>query len=204
MEEILPGLYHWTTFHEGIQEDVHSYLFAEIEPAVVIDPRVPPEGMDWFDGVARPAHAYLTNRHHYRHSGELAKVFGTRIWCHRAGMHELTHGEQVTPFEHGDRLPGGIDALEVGVLCPEETAFYVRQYGGILALGDAIVRRGDALAFVPDELMGEDPAGVKRGLRAVFLGHLARELDHLLLAHGAPWIGGAKAGLKRFLETISA
>jgi hypothetical protein len=48
------------------------------------------------------------------------------------------------------------------------------------------------------------PAAVKRGLRALFLGHLARELDHLLLAHGAPWIGGAKAGLQRVLETISA
>jgi hypothetical protein len=92
--------------------------------------------------------------------------------------------------------------LEVGVLCPEETALYFPPSGGILAIGDAIIRYRDALGFVPDELMGEDPDGVKRGLKRVFLGHLERDFDHLLFAHGKPWIGGAKEGLRRFLEGL--
>ena len=103
-------------------------------------------------------------------------------------------------FDHGDDLPGGVRALEVGVLCPEETALYIPLAGDILAIADAIVRDGDDLGFVPDYLLGDDPEDVKRGLREVFTRHLDIDFDHLLFAHGSPWIGGAKEGLRRFLE----
>ena len=54
-----------------------------------------------------------------------------------------------------------------------------------------------------DAYMGDDPEGVKRGLRKAFLKHLReREFDHLLFAHGAPWIGGARAGLHAFLDRL--
>jgi hypothetical protein len=33
----------------------------------------------------------------------------------------------------------------------------------------------------------------------VFAQHLARDVDHLLFAHGAPWIGHGKAALAGFL-----
>ncbi|MDA8260610.1 MAG: hypothetical protein M0Z99_34090, partial [Betaproteobacteria bacterium] len=70
----------------------------------------------------------------------------------------------------------------------------------ILSLGDAIVRDRGKLGFVPDAYMGGDPEGVKRGLRKAFLKHQReREFDHLLFAHGTPWIGGARAGLEKFL-----
>ena len=40
-------------------------------------------------------------------------------------------------------------------------------------------------------------------LRKAFLKHLReREFDHLLFAHGAPWIGGARAGLEQFLADM--
>lgn len=203
MQEILPGVYHWTSFHEGIQAYVHSYYISATEPALLIDPRVPAQGLEWFESHQPPRHAYLTNRHHYRHSGRFAERFGTQVWCHRDGLHEFTHGEQVTPFNHGDTLPGGVLALAVGVLCPEETALYIPLDKGILAIGDAIVRSGGKLGFVPDFLMGDDPEGVKRGLKAVFLRHLEeRAFDHLLFAHGQPWIGEARQGLQKFLEGL--
>jgi hypothetical protein len=85
------------------------------------------------------------------------------------------------------------------VLCPEATAFYWPRHGGLLAIGDAIVRVEDALGFVPDELMGDDPEAVKRGLCEVFTRHLARDFDHLLFAHGEPWIGQGRAALAGFL-----
>lgn len=139
MQEILPGVHHWTTFHEGIGQRVHSYYLTATEPAVLIDPRVPAQGLGVFR-AAPPRHAYLTNRHHYRHSDRFAAAFGTEIWCHTAGLHEFSDGEQVTAFQHNDLLPGGVQALAVGVLCPEETALYIPLHAGILALGDAIIR----------------------------------------------------------------
>ena len=36
--------------------DVDSYYITAVEPAVLIDPRVPAEGLAWFDRRARPVH----------------------------------------------------------------------------------------------------------------------------------------------------
>lgn len=202
MQESLPGIYHWTTFHEGIEEYVHSYCVACVDPAVLIDPRVPEEGLEWFDGRVRPAHIYLTNRLHYRHSARFQERFGVTVWCHRAGLHHFDSARPVRPFDHGDVLGGGIRALAVGVLCPEETAFHIPCAEGVLSVGDAIIRNDGELGFVPDFLMGEDPDAVRQGLREVFRAHLRRHFDHLLFAHGAPWIGGARQALREFIEGL--
>ena len=199
MQEILPGLFHWTTFHEGIGEDVHSYYIAAATPPVLIDPRVPEEGLGWFKHRPQPKYIYLTNRLHYRHSDRFAKATGATVWCHRAGLSHFDKKRPVEGFTHGEELPGGIAALEVNVLCPEETALFWPQRGGVLAIGDAIIRADDALGFVPDELMGDDPEAVKRGLRVIFQKHLALDFDALLFAHGEPWVGHAKAALAGFL-----
>ncbi|ALC15693.1 hypothetical protein DSOUD_0907 [Desulfuromonas soudanensis] len=202
MEEIRPGIFHWTTFHEGIGQTVHSCFLSCAAPPALIDPRMPEEGLPWFKAHPTPANALLTNRHHYRHSGRFEEAFGLRVWCHREGLHEFTAGEKVHPFVHGDELPGGILALAVGVLCPEETALFFPGCGGVLAIGDAIIRQGDDLGFVPDALMGDDPEGVKKGLKIALTRLLDREFDTLLLAHGRPWVGGARDGLCRFLQTL--
>ncbi len=200
MKEILPGVFHWITFHEGIKDDVHSYLITGTDPPVVIDPRVPDEGLEWFQGPRVPRHAFLTNRHHYRHSGRFIEAFGLEVWCHEDGLHEFTKGEKVRPFRHGDQLPGGILALPIGTLCPEETALCIPVGGGVLSIGDAIVHRGGRLGFVPDFLIGDDPEPVKRGIKAAFRNQLDRPFDHLLFAHGEPIVGGGKETLRRFVE----
>ncbi len=203
MKEILPGVFHWKTFHQGIQAYVHSYYCNATDPPLLIDPRVPAQGIEWFVARGAPRHIYLTNRHHYRHSDRFAARYDAQIWCHKDGLHEFSHGERVTGFSHGRVLPGGILALKVAALCPEETALYLPLHGGILSLGDAIVRARGKLGFVPDAYMGDDPEGVKHGLRKIFLKHLReREFDHLLFAHGAPLIGGAKVSLGKFLQGI--
>jgi hypothetical protein len=78
---------------------------------------------------------------------------------------------------------------------------FVARNGGIVALADGLVRMSGPLSFVPDEYMGDDVEGVKAGLRASYRRLLDRDFDHLLLAHGAPWIGGAKQALRDFLDS---
>jgi hypothetical protein len=203
MEEILPGVFHWTSFHEGIGEKVHSCYLAALQPAVLIDPRLPAEGIAWFSGRPVPQHVYLSNRHHYRHSATFEQEFGLQVWCQRDGLQEFSRGERVLPFAHGEQLPGGIEARPVGVLCPEETALHIPLHGGILAIGDAIVRYGGELGLVPDELLGDDPHAVKQGLKRVFTALLQQgDFAHLLFAHGRPLLGDAPAALKRFLHSL--
>lgn len=200
MRKLFPGIYHWTSFHEGIQARVHSYFIDAVEPACLIDPRLPKEGLDWFDDHAVPENIYLTNRHHYRHSKAFVKAFGAEVWCQAKGLHEFTHGEKVRSFKHGQVLPGGVTALGIGSLCDEETAFYLPLHGGILAIGDALVRSSHGLQFVPDDLMGDDPEGVKRGLVEAFRHQIERHpVTHLLLAHGSPVLYSGGKDLGRFL-----
>ncbi len=201
MNEIQPGVFHWVTVHDHINMPVSSYYLDGPEGAVVIDPRMPDEGLEWFAGRTRPQHVFLTNRHHYRHTDRFVSAFGCRVWCHREGLHEFTHGEQVTGFVPQVLLPGGVEALEVGSICPDETALYI-PWARSLSLADGLVRSGfdGPLGFVPDFLMGDDPETVKRGLIAAFGRLLELDFDLLLLAHGAPWIGDGREALRSFAE----
>jgi glyoxylase-like metal-dependent hydrolase (beta-lactamase superfamily II) len=195
MNEILPGIYHWAVPHPKIKFEVSSYYLAD--ECVLIDPLVPPEGIDVLP--TRPQHILLTNRHHYRDSGRLQEVLGCTVHCVEQGLHEFKQGEKVAPFHFGDTLPGNIEAVEIGAICPDETALFIPRGEGILAIADGVVRMEDGpLGFVPEKYM-DDPETVKEGLRASYRRLLDRDFDHLLLAHGWPWVGGGKQALREFM-----
>ncbi len=197
MNEILPGVYHWTVSHPKIKIEVSSYYLAD--ECVLIDPLTPAEGLGALP--TRPRHILLTNRHHYRDSGKLRDELGCTIHCVEQGLHEFTHGGQVEPFRFGDNLPGEILAVEIGGICPDETALYIPRSEGLVALADGVVRREDGpLGFVPDEYMGGDTPTVKAALQASYRRLLERDFDHLLLAHGWPWVGGGKQALREFVS----
>jgi hypothetical protein len=199
MEEIAPGIYHWTSYRDTIKQDVHSYYVPEA--AALIDPMEPDEGLDWFAGRETPERILLTNRHHYRHSGRFADRFGSNVLCHKAGLHEFEGGPAVKGFEFGEQVAPGITAHEVGSICPEESALHIQAGGGALCVADGVVNwpGRPGLNFVPDYLLGDDPEGVKEGLRSAY-GRLADELDFdvLLMAHGDPVTGGARKTLRAF------
>jgi hypothetical protein len=200
MQEIAPGLFHWTAFHDGIGQDVSSYYVRE--PRVLIDPMVPPEGLEWLADNGPPETILLTNRHHYRHSGRIVDAFGAVVRASRPGVHEFTPARRVEPFDFGDELPGGIVVHEVAA--PgwiDETALEISGVGA-LACADGIVRDGmdGPLAFVPDPLLGDDPEEVKRRLRASYRRLVEGvEFEHLLLAHGLPVVGNGRELLGAFV-----
>ena len=207
MREIIPGLFHWTAFHEGIRQDVSSYFLAE--PGVLIDPLLPADGFDggvdaleWLREHGPPTAILLSNRHHYRHSGRLAEAFDITVRVSEPGMHEFSAGQRVQPFQFGETLSGGVVAHEVDAICPDETGLVIPSARAI-ALADGVVGSGanDApLGFVPDYLLGDDPEAVKEALRASFSSLLTLDFDHLLLAHGLPVVGEGKEQLRTFLE----
>jgi hypothetical protein len=200
VHEVAPGVFHWAAFHDGIGIDVHSYLLAA--PGVLLDPMTPPAGLEALHALPRPHTILLTNRHHYRHSDRFVEAFGCRLRAPRAGMHEFSAGEPVEPYDPEDELPGGVIAHEVGALCPDECALHHPGLG-ILACADGLIRGGDgsgSLGFVPDELLGDDPAAVKAELIASYRRLAAEiEFDHLLLAHGTPMIGDGRDALQAFV-----
>jgi hypothetical protein len=200
MREILLQLFHWTAHHQGIGIEVSSYLYAGDTPSL-IDPMLPAGGVHAVEELGRPQAILLTNRHHLRHSERFAAAFGCPVLCHEAGLHEFAdRGPAVEGFSFGDQLAPGIEALEVGAICPEETALHIAAGDGALAFADGIIHYGGEIGFVPASLLGDEPETVKRGVRESIGRLLERDFDAVLFAHGDPLASGGKEALRRFVE----
>ena len=121
MQEIDEGLWYWTATHPKIGWEVSSYYLSG--ERVLIDPVLPPGGLDWFQEIdAIPAHVLLSCRHHDRASWKIVDAFGAEVHCVDAGVDELKGRGAVTPFAFGDELPGNVIAREVNSISPDETA----------------------------------------------------------------------------------
>lgn len=199
--ELAPGLFHWPTLHPDIKVRVSSYYLSKAR--VLIDPLLPsPDGLKWLKRRGPPEHILLTSRLHSRHSARLVEAFGCTVWCHQAGVAHLAKLDApitARGFKPGDALPGGATAFKIGVLCPDESAILLPSVRAA-AVADGVIRarfRG-ALGFVPDELLADDPSkagAVKKGLTAAYRRLAAEDFDHLLMAHGAPWMEDGREAL---------
>lgn len=195
MQEIAPGLWHWTARRRSIGMDVSSYYLQN--ERVLIDAMIPHEGMSWFEQHGAPEHVLLSNRHHDRDAWRLREQFGCTVHCISNGVYELDGRGPVEAFEFGEQLPGGVVAHEVDAICPDETALHIPAHRA-LACADGVVRAASGgLAFVPDRLMDE-PEQTRRGLRDAYRALLDLDFDLLLLAHGEPVVGGGKDALAEF------
>jgi hypothetical protein len=197
MQQLIPGIYHWTAVNPSIGARVSSYY---VEPAgAMIDPMVPEEGLDALPG--EPRCVLLSSGHHLRDSRLIAETYGIPIRASRqAAEHLGADGRSIEPWEGDEAHPApAVTALHVGVLCADEGALHIDVGDGALVLADAAHRGPEGLAFFSDDLLGKDPGSIKQGLKAA-LGALAEslEFDALLLAHGAPLAAGGRAALREF------
>jgi hypothetical protein len=198
VQEIAPGLWHWSARHEHIHAEVSSYYL--LDERVLIDPMIPAEGLAWFESRGAPEHVLLSNRHHDRDSWRLHEAFGCTVHCIANGLYELDGRGPAEPFEFGDELPGGVVAYEVDAICPDETALHIPAHGA-LACADGVVRwpGQDELTFVPDQLM-DHPEQTKAGLRDSYRRLLDLDFELLLLAHGDPVTAGGRDALRAFVN----
>lgn len=205
MNEILPGIFHWTVVHPETGSEVSCYFLSNEK--MLIDPLIPAEGLDWFEKY-QPTHIVLTNKSHIRHTDEFYKRFDCDVHAQRAGAPEVGTGRQVKPFGFGNYLPGGVLAVEVQGISKEEVALFINQQDGIVAFGDALCREKDGpLSFLPDELLGKDAEAiqkVKEELLEAFRKILEKhEFENMFFAHGEPWISGGKKELAQFVKKMA-
>lgn len=204
MDEIAPGILHWTTYHEGIGQTVHSHLHTP--SGAIFDPRLPEGGVDALASAVLPTVVLLSNRHHLRHATQIADAYGVPIKTSELGLWEFEGdgGPAVEGFAFGDEVADGVRALELGAITPEDTVFRIQPEGdapAALLFADGLVHSDGDLAYMPDGLLGDEPQAVKEALTD----HLTRLLseaapfDTLLFAHGAPIATGGKDALEAFL-----
>ncbi|MFZ1154620.1 MAG: hypothetical protein WAN93_06925 [Solirubrobacteraceae bacterium] len=199
IEEVLPGLVQWNAFHEGIGHVVHSSFV--LDSGTLIDPMEPEEGLEAVAALAVPQRIVLTNRHHYRHSASYAKHYGCPVLCHKTALGHFADNHPVRGFSFDEQLAEGVLALELGSICVEETTLLVDVEDGALSFGDGLTREEDgSLAFMPDELLGENPQRVRAGLLKNLRRMLDEDFDALLFAHSEPVLSGGRALLSDFLS----
>ena len=196
MREILPGLYHWSTFHQPIHTMVSSYYW---QPArVAIDPKIPEQGLDALPGGVEQV--VLTIGLHDRDAIAFSDAFSAPIRVPEPALGRIGETMTVIPFADGEEVADGVRALEIGQIAPDEFALRLAVAEGALSFADGLINYG-GLGFVPDNLIGDDAEPIKRGLKQRFTELLELDFDHLLFAHGDPLIGGGKAALRAFVGT---
>jgi hypothetical protein len=194
MREISPGLWHWTREHPRIQVEVSSYYLER--KRVLLDPLIPPDGLEWFETRGAPEHVLMTNRHHDRDAWHFREAFGCTVHCIRNGVYEVEGRGPVEPFDFGYTLPGNAVVHEIGSICPDETALHLPDHRALVC-ADGVIHYGGQLTCVPDHLM-DDPEDTKVGLRRAYRALLDLDFDALLTAHGQPVVSGGHEALRRF------
>jgi hypothetical protein len=203
IEEILPELLHWSALHEGIGQIVYSSF--ELSSGTLIDPIEPEEGVEAILSIAVPQRIVLSNRHHFRDSARFLEHCECPVLCHRAGVAHFDEDPLVRGFSFDEQLADGVRALELGSICSEETTLLLEARDGALSFGDGLTRSDDgSLAFMPDDLLGEDPGAVRRGLLKSLQRMLEEDFDALLFAHAEPVRSGGHADLSDFLARQNA
>jgi hypothetical protein len=196
MQEVLPGVFHWTAVHPKIGIEVSCHFVAGSGTA--IDPLLPDEGIEWLEG-RDPQRIVLSTRHHLRHSEQIAARFGCPILAHKDGLHEFEGGPPVEGFAFGDQLADDVTALTMDAISPDDTVLHIDVAEGALLFADSMINHG-GLGFVPDNLIGEGPEQVKNTIVERVSALLDEDFDHLLFAHGDPLVGGGKEALRAFVD----
>jgi hypothetical protein len=193
IHEVLPGVLHWTARHPSAGIESASHLL--VEAGVLLDPIVPPEGIEWFDDRT-VNEILLTNRHHTRSAFEIQDRLRVPVRAPRTGMHDLP-ADRVDPYDFGDALVAGIRPYAISETWPDETALHIPGVRAV-AIADGC-HNYDGLGFFPDHLLGDDPEAEKQRLRDGFAALVEKiDFDNVLFAHGAPIIGDGREALRRF------
>jgi glyoxylase-like metal-dependent hydrolase (beta-lactamase superfamily II) len=197
MEEILPGVWHWTAKHPVIGIDVHCHYLEDAGAAV--DALLPEGGTDAFGDWA--VQRFIgTVRHHRRDAAKLHEAFGTAVVLPREGEHDYEGWE--VPYElygDGDEVASGVKAINMGAICPDDYVLHIHAGRGALLFGDGLGQHNGELMFMPDQYM-DDPPTVKAKTIERARELLDRDFDALLFAHTAPITSGGRDELERFVK----
>jgi hypothetical protein len=199
MEVVVGGIYHWSAIHPRTGGLAHSYLLEDAR--TVLDPMVGDDALEELRARS-PERIVLTNRHHWRQSERLVAELGTPVLCPEPGLHEFEGTDrEVEAYRYGDEVAPGVIAHELGAICPDDAALEIRVGDGLIAFADGLMRRDGRLRFVSDQLLGDDPEAVKRGLVDSLRRICELDFDSLLFAHGEPLVGGGKQALREFVDS---
>jgi hypothetical protein len=189
VQEIAPGLRRWTAWHDHWQEEVGSVAVDTSDGLVLIDPLAPPADLP------SPQHVLLTVYWHARAASELEG----RVWAPSRSRRPLQN-RGVEANAAGADLPGGIVAFQTARAA--EAVYWLPEHRAVV-VGDVLLGAGakpratdEPLRLCPERWLGKAThADLRESLRPL----LDLPVEHVLVSHGAPVVGGGSRELKRVL-----
>ena len=194
MKRIAPGLHHWAAPHPGWEpdpepespadwpEEVCSVAFEAPDAVVFIDPLVPESLWDDLDRLVagRSVVVLTTMRFHGRSRDAVIARYGGAKVAYDAPM------------------PAGVEARPVVGF--DETMYWLPGPRALVP-GDRLIGDGSGgMRLCPQSWLGyiKPVVGVD-GLRVALAPLVELPVEHLLLSHGAPVVGGGAEALARAL-----
>lgn len=197
MNEILPGVWHWTARYETIGAEVSSYYLEDA--GAVLDPLLGDEGVEAFGDWA-VQQVILTNRLHGRDTQAVVDRYGARVRVPEVGLrHFQGRPYEVETYAPGDEIAPGVRSHALGAIAPDDGVLHVHAGLGALHFADGLLVRDGELALMPDGLM-DDPPQVKATTHARLRDLLELDFDALLFAHSDPIPSGGRDQLAAFVS----
>jgi hypothetical protein len=213
VEEVAPGLWHWTAPHPewkpsnrgkdglGWDQIVSSYGLVADDSFVLIDPQVPEdesEGARLWDALDRdvathgPPAIVISVHWHMRSAEDIAGRYdGSSTWAPADADKVHGRARATRPYDTGEELPAGIRVFDVGM--PGERALYLPSHRAVV-FGDAVL---DGVRLLPGSWLekGTTRQDVADALRPL----LDEEIELVLLTHGGPVSDAPREQLERAL-----
>ena len=205
VQELAPGLWRWTGFHEEWKEVVGCLYLEAPDAVVLLDPLVPPEDAERFwqaldRDVARagkPVHVLVTVFWHTRDTRAVAERYHARVWAPARGRRAIERraGRVTDAYTPGDELPGGTVALATARAA--EVVFWLPGHRAVVA-GDVILGAPDGgLRLCPASWLPERAtiAALRESLRPL----LELPVERVLVSHGEPVLRDGATALREAL-----
>jgi glyoxylase-like metal-dependent hydrolase (beta-lactamase superfamily II) len=176
VEELRPGLWHWSAVHPTWYENVvGSYVWDAGSTLVLLDPLSPPSLVDELSAGKEVA-TVLTCDWHDRSAPELVELLGAALHAPAGG----DGGLDARLFGIDDDLPAGIVAFPA--THPGEVVLWIAE-AGALVVGDALIVK-DGELIIPEKWLpkGETVAAVRQRLAPL----LELPVEVVLTTHGEP------------------
>jgi len=190
-----PGFYTWSFFHPEVKTECASHVFVHDQSLIFIDP-FPVEGAleAEINRLGSPTAILLTNANHKRAVLQAKKQFNVPVGAGAEAIGELGFIPEVivdSLVQIHSLKPislKGAGAGEFAYHCPKNKT---------LVVGDALVNtEKDGLVILPEKYCTD-----ARLLKTSLAKLLDLDFDNLLVAHGRPVLGGARAKISALLKS---
>src|SRR3954453_16348996 len=208
MEKLTEGIWRWTArhpeWHPGeFGAEVASFALEAGDDLLLIDPLVP-EGdgavLDKLDRLAkgRTTNSLITIGYHVRSAEQLAERYGGRIYGPQTCAKRLSNQELLSD---DGTLPAGATTYPIGKPRRSERPIWLPSHNA-LAFGDALVANpeGELRVRTHDRLDDKLRRFYRERFNPTLEPLLELPVEHVLVTHGEPVIGGGARALKQAVE----